>query len=73
MRLREHARWRATGASPFGIALRAPGPPRAFPLTAWQYAPARLPAGMTIPVAVASDDPAQPLLFRSPGAAPPAQ
>lgn len=72
MRLRERARWRASGASPFGIAFRAPGPPGAFALEAWQYAPSWLPAGMTIPVAVASDDPAQPLLFRSPAAAPPA-
>ena len=66
LRLAERADWRTTGASPFGIALRtAPG--AALPFATWDYAAPFLPEGVTIPVALASDDPRQPLLFRSPG------
>jgi hypothetical protein len=38
----------------------------------WQYAPPYLPPGVTIPVAVESDDPNGPMLFQSPGTAAPA-
>jgi hypothetical protein len=66
MRLAERAAWQTSGASPFGIAVRI-DPDRALPFETWDYAAPFLPAGVTIPVAVASDDPRQPLLFRSPG------
>lgn len=72
LRLVERADWRTTGASPFGIALRTiPG--TALPFATWDYAAPFLPAGVTIPVAVGSDDPRQPLLFRSPGSQRPDQ
>lgn len=67
------ADWRRSGASPFGIALRSDGPDADLPFPSWDYAAPFLPAGMTIPVATASDDPRQPLLFRSPGNARPDQ
>lgn len=69
--LAARADWRNSGASPFGIALSSDDPAAAFPLPAWDYAAPFLPAGQSIPVALASDDPRQPLLFRSPGAAGP--
>ncbi len=66
LRLAERAGWQSTDASPFGIALRiTAGDP--LPFETWDYAAPFLPAGSTIPIAVASDDPRQPLLFRSPG------
>jgi hypothetical protein len=71
--LAERADWRRSGASPFGIALRHPDPVAAPSFPCWNYAAPFLPAGMTIPVATASDDPRQPLLFRSPGNARPDQ
>ena len=71
--LAARAGWRNTGASPFGIALRSADPAAALPFPSWNYAAPFLPAGMTIPVATASDDPRQPLLFRSPGNARPDQ
>jgi len=66
MQLVERAAWRTSGASPFGIALRT-GPSEPLPFETWDYAAPFLPSGMSIPVALASDDPRQPLLFRSPG------
>ncbi|MBF0335866.1 MAG: hypothetical protein HQL40_19860 [Alphaproteobacteria bacterium] len=69
-RLAERARWRETGASPFGIALRGDQP---APFATWDYAPPYLPAGMTIPVALASDDPRHPFVFVSPGTSRPDQ
>lgn len=67
------ADWRRSGASPFGIALRSEDPDASLPFASWDYAAPFLPAGMTIAVAMASDDPRQPLLFRSPGNARPDQ
>lgn len=67
------AGWRRTGASPFGIALSHEDPAAEFPFPHWHYRPSYLPPGMSIPVATASDDPRQPLLFRSPGNARPDQ
>jgi hypothetical protein len=61
-RLAERARWRETGASPFGIGLRGH-----LPFPSWEYRPLYLPEGMSIPVALASEDPRQPFIFRSPG------
>ncbi len=70
-RLAERARWRETGASPFGIALRTEAPDEPLPFPSWDYRPPYLPAGMAIPVALASEDPRQPFLFRSPGSSRP--
>lgn len=65
-RLAERARWRENGANPFGIGLRG-----GLPFPSWEYRPSYLPDGASIPVALASEDPRQPFLFRSPGAARP--
>jgi len=70
-RLAERADWRRTGASPFGIALRARDATADLPFPTWTYAAPFLPPGLTIPMATACDDPRQPLLFRSPGSEPP--
>ncbi len=69
LHLAERARWRDSGACPFGIALRgAPSLPfPALPFPSWDYRPAYLPEGKSIPIAVFSDDAAQPLVFLSPG------
>lgn len=68
-RLFERSQWRDNGACPFGIAWRGgdavPGAPT------WPYRPPYLPAGVSIPVATDSDDPKQPMMFRSPGTAGP--
>lgn len=53
-------------ACPFGIALRGD-----LPVPAFDWAPTFLPPGMTLPVAVGSADPALPMVFTSPGTAPP--
>lgn len=68
--LAERANWRETGSNPFGIALRG-NTVAHFPT--WDYQPAYLPEGMSIPVALSSDDPTQPILFTSPGNARPDQ
>lgn len=65
-RLSERSRWRETGACPFGIGLRG-----RLPFPSWDYRPPFLPEGMSLSVALASDDPRQPFLFRSPGDARP--
>lgn len=62
------AHWRENGANPFGLALRGAA---ALPFDCWDYRPAYLPDGMAIPMALFSEDPAQPLVFRSPGDARP--
>lgn len=71
-RLAERSRWRETGASPFGIAVR-PTAPGNLPFATWDYDAPFLPPGLSLPVATASDDPAQPMLFLSPGTARPDQ
>jgi len=71
-RLGERSRWRKTGASPFGLAVR-PKDGGTTPFETWPYEAPFLPAGLSLPVAVASDDPAQPMLFQSPGTARPDQ
>lgn len=65
-RLAERSRWRENGASPFGIGLRG-----RLPCPSWDYRPSYLPTGMSIPVALGSEDPRQPFLFRSPSTARP--
>ena len=67
LRLAERTAWRQTGACPFGIAVRKHGTGSQLPFEVWEYAPPYRPAGTAILVAVASDDPHQPLLFCSPG------
>ncbi|MEO1702291.1 MAG: VOC family protein [Pseudomonadota bacterium] len=58
---------RAMGkANPFGIAWRGDAA-----LEMWDFEPPYLPAGVSIPMAVASDDPDLPLLFSFPGSKPP--
>lgn len=72
-RLWERSQWRALGACPLGIAVR--GDLAAAGVTTWDYRPPYLqhllPAGAGLPVATLSDDPAQPMLFTSPGQEPP--
>lgn len=63
-RLKERVRWRHNGASPFGISLRGTAP---LPFEVWQYRPVYLPDGMSIPIAMDSEHPGHPLIFRSPG------
>lgn len=61
--LAERAGWRHNGACPFGLALRG----ETLPFPAWDYRPAYLPEGRSIPVAGFSNDLAQPFVFLSPG------
>jgi hypothetical protein len=70
-RLAERAAWRRTGASPFGVAVRSEPPGAPLPFATWDYRPPYLPEGVAIDVALASDDPRQPLVFRPPGASRP--
>ena len=74
-RLWERSRWSAMGSSPFGIAVRGDLANAGVP--SWDYRPPYLsqvlPAGAGIPVATASDDPVLPMVFVSPGNAPPTQ
>ncbi len=70
-RLAERARWRDSGTCPFGISVRTERPGQPLPFPTWDYRPPYLPAGMAIPVALSSEDPRQPFLFRSPGDARP--
>lgn len=58
-RLAERSRWHDTGASPFGLGLRG-----RIPFPTWEYRPPFLDEGMAI--ALGSEDPRQPFLFRSP-------
>ena len=69
--LYERSRWPVDGTCPFGIAWREMPGSAPFDLPTWDFKPPYLPAGMVIPVSVDSDDPRQPLLFRSPGTAAP--
>ena len=72
-RLYERSQWRTAGTSPFGIAWRTTGDGAVFAPTTWEFRPPYLPSGMSIDVCVDSDDPRQPMMFKSPGAAPPVQ
>lgn len=67
-RLAERSRWHENGASPFGIGLRG-----RIPFPTWEYRPPFLPDGVGIAVALGSEDPRQPFLFRSPAEARPDQ
>lgn len=68
-RLWERSQWRRLGNCPFGLAVR--GDLAGAGLSTWAYQPPYLPEGLGIPVAAASDDPALPMVFVSPGSAPP--
>lgn len=74
-RLWERSRWSEMGSCPFGIAVR--GELAGVGVPSWDYRPPYLsqvlPAGAGIPVATASDDPAMPMVFVSPGKESPAQ
>ena len=56
---------RAEGGCPIGICLRV-DPTDTVPFATELYTPGYLPAGVAIPIALASDDPQQPLVFVSP-------
>jgi hypothetical protein len=60
----ERSRFRQTGASPFGISLRAAAG-TALPFPTWGFRPPYLPAGLDIPVAETASW-AEPLLFAIP-------
>lgn len=53
------ARWRETGASPFGIACRG-----VLPGESWTYRNPDFPPGVSIVISMESDDPAMPLSSR---------
>ena len=66
--LRDRLRWRQTGASPIGLALRAGNV--APSVTTWPYAAPFLPRGSTIPIVTPPDAAHLPLLFLIPAALP---
>ncbi|MEZ4445586.1 MAG: VOC family protein [Polyangiaceae bacterium] len=68
-RLWERSRWRESMSCPFGFAWR--GEANTAGVATWRYTPPYLPDGMAIAIAEASDDPAMPLAFASPGREPP--
>ena len=67
----ERSLWRTNETCPFGIAWRRSPTGPVFSLPTWQFTPPYLPKGMSIPVATDSDNPRQPMMFESPGGAPP--
>ncbi|MEM7021970.1 MAG: VOC family protein [Pseudomonadota bacterium] len=67
LQLAARAEWQSSVASPFGIGFRA-DLGEELPFSTWDYA---APYGFTIPIAEASDDARQPLLFQVSGAARP--
>lgn len=69
--LYERSQWRVLGTSPFGFAWREPAAAMPASIPVWPFTPPYLPPGMVIDVAVESDDPRQPMVFKSPGGAPP--
>jgi hypothetical protein len=69
--LYERSLWRNNGTCPFGISWRRSQGGPATEIPTWEFKPPYLPKGITIPVAIDSDDVRQPMMFESPGAAPP--
>ncbi len=61
--LQERSRWRETGASPFGVCVRPTTAGAEPPFVAWDYRPAWLPPGMSLPMACNSGVLGEPLLF----------
>ena len=70
-RLYERSLWRTHGTCPFGIAWRLSPPESPPTIPTWQFALPYLPTGISIPVAIESDDPQQPMMFASPGSTSP--
>ena len=66
-RLYERSEWRANGSNPFGVSWRGAANALQPPISVWRYDPPYLPPGLSIEVAVDSDDPCQPMMFKSPG------
>ncbi len=69
----ERSQWRVRKTSPIGLAWRNSAGEPSSGIPTWTYKPPYLPEHMGIEVAVESDDPRQPMMFRSPGNTPPAQ
>jgi Glyoxalase-like domain len=69
----ERAQWRTAGTNPFGISWRNTVSDALFAPPAWAFKPPYLPMGISIDVAVDSDDHHQPMMFKSPGVAPPTE
>lgn len=65
----ERCNWRESGASRVGIAIRssAGSTENEPPFPYWEYQPAYLPSGTSIPIATASKDVREPLIFFIPG------
>ena len=71
-KLHERSFWRTNGSCPFGIAWRQDEKdPLSVPT--WQFEPPYLLQGVTIAVATDSDDPRQPMMFKSTGAIAPVE
>jgi hypothetical protein len=70
-RFYERSLWRTNGTCPFGIAWRRFTAGLVSAIPTWDFTPPYLPVGMSIPVAIDSDDPRQPMMFESPGSTPP--
>lgn len=64
--LYKRSRYLKLGTCPFGIAWRGNSS-----ISTWPYRPPYLPPPMAIDVATDSDEPRQPMMFRSPGDSPP--
>ncbi|TVQ29900.1 MAG: hypothetical protein EA356_15625 [Geminicoccaceae bacterium] len=60
----EHATWRVSGASPFGVCVRSE---HALPFACWLWTPPYLPPGLFLEVSATSREPSTPFLFRFPG------
>lgn len=64
--LYERSLWRTNGTCPFGIAWRRSQAGPATSIPSWVFTPPYLPKDMSIPLAIDSDDPCQPMMFESP-------
>jgi hypothetical protein len=69
--LYERSQWHTRFTSPFGLAWRDSPATPPIDIATWPFRPPYLPPGMTIAVATDSDDPRQPMMFKSPGSTPP--
>ncbi len=69
--LYERSGWRDRGTCPIGLAWREPAFSIASNIATWPFQPPYLPPGTAIQVAIDSEDPYQPMIFRSPGSEPP--
>ena len=69
--LYDRSLWRSQDVCPFGIAWRSTASGVEPAISTWAFTAPYLPAGVVIEVAEDSDDVRQPMMFRSPGSAPP--